>query len=440
MTLELFQHLQTRVEPLTVRRTGAVSWADEDRHTAAFQADPAGYALLALMPRVSAQHRARILLRLLDASWAAFPDPTRDTVGRVVRLLTLGLPGTDVATVLLALRHRRANHKHVTRATLRLLCEHPHAATLVGTHRSVLTALVEHALGKSTARGCARALAAGGAGAAGVRRAALRFAADPAVAAERILALYAPRTAAGTGPAAPLVDLDLDGERPAVVTATNRGDLAATFVHRFRGGGGAQLDEAVERYLTAAAAPVPAFPGALALVVDRSRSMRGYGDREWAVLSQAHALQAVLARRCAALTVVPVQDGATDLASGVVDALATGPDLVAVISDGYENVLPGDLARVVATLPRVGVRTPVVFCHSAFGHSDDLTLRRPAPDLPQWTFWHEADFAPLMLWLLTNVRTTGTGTAPWLRDALRERLVAVERRHAGSTTLEGSVL
>jgi hypothetical protein len=117
--------------------------------------------------------------------------------------------------------------------------------------------------------------------------------------------------------------------------------------------------------------------------------MRGYGDREWAVYAQAVALRLVLQRRCARLVVVPVggeadgPGGSTDLASGVLGAVAHAPDLIAVVSDGYENVHPGDLARVVASLPRVGMATPVVFCHSTFGHSDDLRLRRPAPGLPQ---------------------------------------------------------
>jgi hypothetical protein len=89
-------------------------------------------------------------------------------------------------------------------------------------------------------------------------------------------------------------------------------------------------------------------------------------------------------------------------------------------------VFPGDLARVVASLPRVGVTTPVVFCHSAFGHSDDLTLRRPAPAVPQRAFWHEADFAALVLWLLAQTGTAETDAR--LVDALRERLAALEHR------------
>lgn len=420
MNVELIEHMRSCAVPLRVRRGGAVLFADEDRHLAAFEADPAGYALLALMPGVLPQQRARVLLRLLTASWAGFTEPVRETVGRVARVLTLGLDGPLVATVLLALRHRRANHKHVTRAALRLLFEHREAETMLRTHRGVLVAAVEHALGKATARGSVRALD-GGAVRTDVRRAVLRFAPEPGLAEARLRLLYSPAGAPAEVPGPPPVDLDLGAERPATVTATNRGDLAATLVHRFRGGASAELDTALEHYVTAAAADVPAFPGSLALVLDVSGSMRGYGDREWAVLSQVHALRAVLQRRCARLSVTPVE-GATDLATGVLDALGTGPDLVAVVSDGYENVLAGDLARVCATLPRAGVRTPVVFCHSTFGHSDDLTLRRPAPGLPQRAFWHEADFGPLMLWLLAQAGDTA------LYDALRDRLGAVERR------------
>src|SRR5262245_22289302 len=214
MTLELSEHLQTRTEPLRVRRSGVVVWTDEDRHVAAFEADPVGYALRALVPGVRAQQRARILLRLLGASWAGFDEPSRATLGRVARVLTLGLDGALVATVLLALRHQRANHKHVTRAGLRLLFEHRDAATLVRTHRAVLADVVEHALGKATARGCARALA-GGATDVDLRRALLRFTATPAT--DRMRALYEPTDMATAEPAAPF-DLDLRAERPATVT------------------------------------------------------------------------------------------------------------------------------------------------------------------------------------------------------------------------------
>jgi hypothetical protein len=432
MTVELIAHLQTADEPLLVRRSGALVWADEERHAAQYAADPSGYALLALLPGVRPWQRTRILVQILGASWDGHSPEVRATLGRVARVLVVGLPATHVATALLALRHRRANHKHVTRAAIRLLTEHPHAEELLRTHRRVLVAGVEHGLGKATARGAARAVVEGVAGR-DLHRALLRFGRDDAVTIARIRALY--KGAGALEPAVPpLVDLDLDGARPDTVTATNRGDVAATLVHLYRGGPATDLAAALDRYVDAAAGRVPAYPGSLALVLDRSGSMRGYGDREWAVYSQAVALRMVLQRRCAKLVVVPVGGegdqpvGSTDLATGVLEAVVHAPDLVAVVSDGYENVYPGDLARVVASLARVGVATPVVFCHSTFGHSDDLRLRRPVPGLPQRAFWHEEDFAALVLWLLAHTHTADARRA--MHDALTQRLSHVERRLA----------
>jgi hypothetical protein len=421
MYAELINHLQGYDAPLRVPLRRPFVWDDEAVHTSAYERDPAGYALMALAPGVLPAQRARVLLRVLDSSWAGHSEDLRATLRRVVRVLAAGLHGASVATVCLALRRRRANHKHVTRAILRLLTEHPQADELVRTRRAVLVDCVEHALGKATARGLARRLAGGVEDSAGDGRLAAR-----------IRQLYAGAERPAGGATAP-VDLDGFGERPATVTATNRGDVAATLVHLYRGGDAAQLRAALDRYVTAAAADLPRYPGTLAVVLDRSESMRGYGSREWAMLSQAEALRLVLASRCERLVVVPVgtdgppgapAGGATDLAGAVLDAVECGPDAVAVVSDGYENVYPGDLARVLATLPRIGVSTPVVWCHSTFGHSDDLTLRSPARGVPQRAFWHESDLVPLVLWLVAHVRDATA--ADWLARALRARLAAIE--------------
>jgi hypothetical protein len=313
----------------------------------------------------------------------------------------------------------------VTRAAMRLLLEHAEAAGFVRTHRRMALAVVEHALGKATARGVARALRTGDLSIVDTRRSYLRFARDARLASDRMLALYAkPVAGDGADAVAARLDLDLDATRPAVVTATNRGDLAATLVHRWRGGASADLTAAQERYLDAAAAAVPAYPGRLALVVDRSASMRGYGEREWAVQSQATALEMVLGKRCERLVTVSTEGTGTDLAGGVVAALGDRPDLIAVVTDGYENTYPGDLARVAATLPRLGLDIPVVCCLAAFGHSDDMSLRRPAPAVPARAFWHEADFGALVLWLLMQTRSAQA--AGWLTAALRDRLTLVE--------------
>src|SRR5207237_9577031 len=137
------------------------------------------------------------------------------------------------------------------------------------------------------------------------------------------------------------------------------------------------LTQAVDR----AAAGLPQFAGRLALVLDTSASMAGYGDRLWCGIAQSQALRLALERCCPNLRLVAAGDhadplappaGDTDLADALLTALDDDPDLVAVVSDGYENVRAGDLARVAAC-----VATPVVFCHSLFGPAGGLRDRRP---------------------------------------------------------------
>ncbi|MCP9947570.1 hypothetical protein [Actinomadura madurae] len=428
----LLTHLQHHDTALTLPRGSAPRWDDADLHRAAHTDDAEGYALLGLAPGVRPWQRARVLLQILAASQAGLGDRARAVQARTARVLTLGLPPGHVITVLLTLRRLRANHKHTTRTALRFVLEHPGADALIAARRPALLDCFEHALGTDTARGCARRIHGGDTGSDYLRRRLLRFLTAPAAAPGRVQALYGTtrEPAHLPVPDEPALALDTLRERPATITATNRGDIAATLVHLYRGGPSEDLYAALGRQVDQAARAFPRFTGTLALVLDASASMRGYGDRAWAVLSQAAALRMVLSQVCDRLEVIETGGderaprGATDLATGVLDALGADPDLVAVVSDGYENVFPGDLARVVAGMPRAGITTPVVFCHAMFTGSDDLALRRPAPSLPQRGFWHQDDFDELLPWMFGHC----DAGAPWLRAALHARLDALERR------------
>lgn len=275
-----------------------------------------------------------------------------------------------------------------------------------------------------------------------LRRNLLRFATDPEQAATVVRYLYQ-RTAADRSAliafaaavqasaqsrACRGVQVQAEAERPNTVTATNRGDIAATLVHLYRGGDSAALGQALERYVTQAAERLPHFAGTVALVLDASASTRGYGEREFACVSQSQAFRLVLERCCAKTHVftvgrggeLPQPDGVTNLADPLLDALETGADVVVIVSDGCENVFAGDLARVVATLPLAGVTTPVVYCHSQFTDKDDLALRRPAPTLPEVALWHQADFASV-LWEIFSQAGNGRGEM-FVREFLRGRL------------------
>ena len=420
----LLAHLRTHATPLILSRGGELAWDDADLHRDAWTAYPEEYALLALVPGVQPWQRARVLLRVLAASWADLGEQTRRVLAKAVRALLFGLPPAQAITVLLAVRRMRANHKHVTRAAVAFVLEHPDGDALIAARRPALADCLEHALGKATARACARLAAEGDTGSPYLRTRLLRFTADPATALRRLRALYAPGTHNAPAPQEPPIALDPAREDPPVVTVTNRGDIAATLVHLHRGGPEAELRPALAGYVAEAVRGLPRMAGHVALVLDASASMRGYGEREWALMSQAAALRQVLAAVCARLDVVEVggvegrPEGATDLATGLLDALDTGPDLVAIVTDGYENTLPGDLARVAATLPRAGVTTPVLLCQVMFTRSDDLTYRTPAPELPRCRFWHQDDFAELLPWLFAHC---APGRA-WLRAATLNRL------------------
>jgi hypothetical protein len=437
-TTAFVDHLRTCGERFVVRRgdTGP-RLRDEAEHLSVFTEDPELYALCALADRVQPAQQTRTLFHLLAFSRQLFAVRFHRTMDRVAAYLSAALPADDVLSVFLALRRARANHKTTSRAILRWVLNHPTLEALALRRRPALVDVLEHALGRNVARGCARLIEAIGTPGY-LRKHLLRFADNP----ERVRRVYRFLYGLGPLPPIPASDAGLEAqpsalaeavERSKTVTTTNRGDVAATLVHIYRGGMTDELAQFLDLYVEEAVKLLPRFDGTIALVLDASASTCGYGEREFACISQSQALRLVLERCCPKLHVItvggagdpPQPEGATDLAGALLDALATDPDLVAIVSDGYENDAAGDLARVVATLPAIGIRTPVVFCHSKFTAKDDLTLRRPAAALPELEFWHQDDFADL-LWSLFG-RAAGERGQEFLRGALLRRLEMLEK-------------
>jgi len=391
-------------------------------HRAAFAADAALYALSSLGAHVGQEQRARVLFTALSASWAGLDRETRRIVARVVRVLLASLPAEVALTIFLALRRARANHKHASKAIARYLTEHPHAADIARARRHAVRDALEHALGRDVVRGASKL---------GKKL--------PHVRDQSILAiLYGPREAheknailhATYDTHVPFMTLLGDGTKkaPKTVHATNRGDVSATLVHIYRGGETDTLRRALDAYVERAAAILPSYGGTIALVLDASASTQGYGEREYCVIAQSVAFARVLARACPNVRVFqvgghgdpPRPDGATDLASALLDAAACSPDVIAVLTDGYENRYAGDFADVAKVLS-----VPVVVCQSKFTFKDDLSLRSPAPGLPEIGFWHEDDFHDVLVALVSRARPELASR--FLRDALEARLSSIEK-------------
>ncbi len=405
-TLDLLPQLKQNHTELRVKRSHyPPHWPDSAAHQAAYQAHPTLYALLALMPTITAPQQAKILLKLLQTSRRGLAVPERQLCERLITLLLAILPTESVLTVFLALRRLRANHKHTTRAILSYLLNHPALEDLIGCRRPTVRDCLEHALGKNVARACLRMLSTGVIDHNYLHSHLLKFAIDP----NQAKALLPRLCRSGTNHVqpAPIPRVDTLNRRdldPQTVTATNRGEIAATLVHLYRGGPSEILYQALAHEVAAAVATLPYYPGSMALVLDTSASTRSYGEREYCTLSQSVALQLVLSQCTHHLETLSVDtafpprpQGATDLALDLLEAVAKNPDLVIIISDGYENTYPGDLESVAAALPKAGITTPIVYCHSKFSNADDLSLRQPTSTLPQLEFWHQADFEDVLL-------------------------------------------
>ena len=158
--LHRIAHLETGGAPLFVPRAGDVRWDDEEWHARRTRAIPRATRCSRSCP-ASGRSSGPGCCCGCCSSWAGLDGAAgrRSTASCACSCSGCRQP---VATVLLALRHQRANHKHVTRA------DPAAAARARGGGRFVAHAppdgagrCLEHALGKATARGVARALRTG---------------------------------------------------------------------------------------------------------------------------------------------------------------------------------------------------------------------------------------------------------------------------------------
>ncbi|MEM7714774.1 MAG: VWA domain-containing protein [Cyanobacteria bacterium P01_A01_bin.68] len=436
----LLNHLSLHNQVFVLRHNGKPpEWDDEALHQEAYNYNPELYALFSLIETVTAEQRLRILFQILKASRKGFSHNLRLTLESITNFLLKILHPDKVLTVFLALKRVRANHKHTTRAILKYIFEHSQSLDMLVCRRPAVVDCLEHALGKNVARGCAKIVSTNG-DETYLNQNLFRFVNDRERVKSILQLLYRHQGLQNGSNEYVKVHqkytaiLDNQQQRPKTVTATNRGDIAATLAHIYRGGQSEQLMEAVENYVNQAAAKLPRFNKTLALVFDASASTKSYGDRQYCCLAQSVALKLVLEKCCNKVKVyqvggtvdeLPIPEGYSDIATSVLDAVKGNPDVIAIVSDGYENIYPGDLSRVVASLPQIGIETPIVFFHSKFTKQDDLELRRPSTNLPQLEFWHQEDFKNLLFSLMSIV---GEKSEASLREFLLEQLSQFEKQ------------
>jgi hypothetical protein len=161
---------------------------------------------------------------------------------------------------------------------------------------------------------------------------------------------------------------------------------------------------------------LPHLEGRLAIVLDLSASMTSSGERLYypaaLALVMVHQLRD-LVREVALVQVggsdpvrenfSPALQGASDLATGLLDALRHQPHLVLIISDGYENLRQGDVAQVVAGLKQLEISVPVYQVVPLFASSENLEQRLLGTTIPVLPLTHEQDIRDLLTYTMLSI-------------------------------------
>ncbi|MFC1836549.1 hypothetical protein ACFL2Q_17795 [Thermodesulfobacteriota bacterium] len=130
-----------------------------------------------------------------------------------------------------------------------------------------------------------------------------------------------------------------------------------------------EVKKAIDDRLEKDAGSCPFRLGHVAVVIDNSMSMFGREDRKLHPIAVAVSIGLLIqkiARKCdlfhtgRATSRFPVPNGDTDLASAVLEAYKTDPEMVLLITDGYENVTAGTLSYLLEGLRSMGARASLV--------------------------------------------------------------------------------
>lgn len=210
----------------------------------------------------------------------------------------------------------------------------------------------------------------------------------------------------------------------------------------------AAWDAAAER-----AARRVVLPGPVAAVFDRSRSASGSAEKRRRPLAVAMAVDGMLRAAAARAgvsyaahwttalddTLAATARGQTDLGAPLVAALAAGPALVVIVSDGYENVGPGSAAEVARLArERLGSRAAIVHLNPVF--DPETYMPRPLGGPIATVGIRDGEDLSMALTMARFV--DGSASIRELEAHLAERaaaLIARDARRTGSVASEASM-
>ncbi len=418
---------------MRLKRDGKpVHWSDEAPHRNAYAADPTLYALCACLQKIQPWQQARILFLLLAETRRHLDASTRIVLERITLFLLATLPTEVILTVFLSVRRSRANHRHTVQSILSYLLQHPDLFALIRTRNPAVRDCLEHVLGKTRAR---QFYDFGPRRGESIKPPALlkRYGGSDERLRKIAAALQIPSRSAAELPV-PQPEFGL----PIVPPAAFDSGLIQTLLRLYREGTSPLLVEALEEAIALCGSALPSLSIPIAFILDASASMRGHSPNEYLPIALAVALERVLQARCSQLRTYtvggfgwpPAPEGASDLASALLNALEAVPDLVLLVTDGGENTNAGEVERILATRVKFGQQVPVVRCLVAT--TEEFVSETGPFDLcVTLPLRQEADFAEIIQRCALMLSPSGAWTR--LREELELRLEQWEREVYGWT-------
>ena len=408
-----------------------------EQHDQLLTEDRQIYAALLRLPHLLPETAMAIIQRLLAVTEIApgqrVSEKQRKQEDSLITEILPHLPVLNVLQGFLSLVERRVNNQRTSSWMRAYIFGSPQLESWAVNYRQILKRLIRHALGKQVTSTCLYKFAlekTDDRAATYLRRNVLRYAKDTVLAREVFLFLFgqiqksqfrllqaylAARQTIKAGMGLPLkvlrgiratfhpdtsirslrylarrdkIKRDVTDELETVDES-----LVGQIRHVYRTSNTAllaQLNLAIERE----AKRIPYRDAHVYFILDASASMRGFGHRQYNSIAIAMALLKVFQKRIRQTDTAwigakptephgfPQPIGPTSIVPAFLDAVRQSPDLIFFISDGYENVEPGDAAMALAGIKQLGIEIPILHIIPVFTERDKIEQRQPFPDCP----------------------------------------------------------
>jgi hypothetical protein len=181
---------------------------------------------------------------------------------------------------------------------------------------------------------------------------------------------------------------------------------------------------------------LPELDRHVAIVLDLSGSMAASGERFNHPVALALALTRLLQACISDLHLfqsggsvhldedtLPQPQGVADLAQTLLEAVRSQPQLILIITDGYENLRQGDTAWVMQGLRKLGYDLPIYQVVPLFTSAEKLELRRLCEEIPLVPIAHEEHVRELLarVLLVSESEQFAIGELQQLQQLLTKR-------------------